>query len=256
MPTPFVHLHNHSEFSLLDGATKIKDMVKYAVEMEMPAIALTDHGTMYGSFEFYNKCKQAGIKGIVGVELYVATRKRTDRDPKKDGNHHLVALAKNETGYKNLLKLVTKASLEGFYYKPRVDKDLLAEYHEGLIICSACMGGELAHAFMNNKGDLNSAKNVAAWYREVFGDDFYLEVQGHHAEGQWEVNAAIQRIAQQMGIKMVATNDSHYLKAEDASAHDVLICIQTGTTVEDPKRMKYEPREFYLKSYSEMMGDF
>ena len=143
MPTPFVHLHNHSEFSLLDGATKIKDMVKYAVDRDMPAIALTDHGMMYGSFEFYKTCKAAGIKPLVGVELYVATRKRTDRDPKKDGNHHLVALAKNEKGYKNLMKLVTLASLEGFYYKPRVDKELLAQYSEGLIICSACMGGEL-----------------------------------------------------------------------------------------------------------------
>jgi DNA polymerase-3 subunit alpha len=254
MPTPFVHLHNHSEFSLLDGASKIKDMVKYAVEMEMPALALTDHGVMYGAFEFYNAARKAGIKPLVGSELYVATRGRKDRDPKKDGNHHLVALAKNETGYKNLMKLVTKASLEGFYYKPRVDKELLEEHHEGLIICSACMGGELAQAIM--KQGYEEAKSVAAWYRELFGDDFYLEVQGHHAQGQWDVNEQVKRIARSMNIKMVATNDSHYLKAEDADPHDVLICIQTGTTVNDPKRMRYEPREFYLKSYAEMMGDF
>jgi DNA polymerase-3 subunit alpha len=254
MPTPFVHLHNHSEFSLLDGASKIKDMVKYAVEMDMPAIALTDHGVMYGAFEFYKAARAAGIKGIVGCELYVATRGRTDRDPRRDGNHHLVALAKNEIGYKNLMKLVTKASLEGFYYKPRVDKELLAEHHEGLIISSACMGGELAQAVM--KEGTERGKDVAAWYREVFGDDFYLEVQGHHADGQWNVNEEVRRIARAMGIKMVATNDSHYLRAEDASAHDVLICVQTGTTVNDPKRMRYEPREFYLKPYSEMMGAF
>lgn len=193
---------------------------------------------------------------VHNCELYVATRKRTDRDPKKDGNHHLVALAKNEKGYKNLMKLVTLASLEGFYYKPRVDKELLAQYSEGLIICSACMGGELAQAIINNSESIEPAKSVAAWYREVFGDDFYLEVQGHKAKGQWDVNEAVKRISRTMGIKMVATNDSHYLRAEDASAHDVLICIQTGTTVEDPKRMKYEPREFYLKEYDEMMGEF
>ncbi len=254
--TPFVHLHNHSEFSLLDGASKIKDMVKYAVDNDMPAIALTDHGTMYGSFEFYKAAKAKGIKGIVGCELYVATRKRTDRDPKKDGNYHMVALAKNETGYKNLLQLVTKASLEGFYYKPRVDRELLELHHEGLIVTSACMGGELAKAIRDGKGSLEEAKNVAAYYRELFKDDFYLEVQGHHAEGQWEINEHVRTISRQMGIKMVATNDAHYLRAEDADAHDVLICIQTGTTVEDPKRMRYEPREFYLKSYQEMMGDF
>ena len=254
MPTPFVHLHNHSEFSLLDGASKIKDMVKYAVEMDMPAIALTDHGVMYGAFEFYKAARAAGIKGIVGSELYVATRGRRDRDPRKDGNHHLVALAKNETGYKNLMKLVTLASLEGFYYKPRVDKELLAEHAEGLIICSACMGGELAQAIM--KEGTERAKDVAAWYREVFGDDFYLEVQGHHAEGQWNVNEEVRRIARALDIKMVATNDSHYLRASDAGAHDVLICVQTGTTVNDPKRMRYEPREFYLKPYDEMMGAF
>ncbi|MES2463818.1 MAG: DNA polymerase III subunit alpha, partial [Armatimonadota bacterium] len=193
---------------------------------------------------------------VHNCELYVATRKRTDRDPKKDGNHHLVALAKNQVGYKNLMKLVTLASLEGFYYKPRVDKELLAQYSEGLIICSACMGGELAQAIMNNGESIEPAKSVAAWYREVFGDDFYLEVQGHHAKGQWDVNEAVKRISRATGIKMVATNDSHYLRAEDAGAHDVLICIQTGTTVEDPKRMKYEPREFYLKEYDEMMGEF
>ncbi|HVK06613.1 MAG TPA: DNA polymerase III subunit alpha [Armatimonadaceae bacterium] len=254
--TPFVHLHNHSEYSLLDGAAKIKDMVKWAVANDMPAIALTDHGTMYGSFEFYKAAKAAGIKGIVGVELYVATRKRTDRDPKRDGNYHLVALAKNETGYKNLLQLVTKASLEGFYYKPRVDRELLEQHHEGLIITSACMGGELAKSIVNGKGSLEDAKNVAAYYRELFGDDFYLEVQGHHAQGQWEINEQVKRISEQMGIKMIATNDAHYLRAEDADAHDVLICIQTGTTVEDPKRMRYEPREFYLKSHEEMTRDF
>ena len=256
MPVQFAHLHNHSEFSLLDGASKIKEMVKYAVQLDMPALALTDHGMMYGSFEFYKAARAVGIKPIVGVELYCATRKRTDRDPKKDGNHHLVALAKNEVGYKNLMQLTTKACLEGFYYKPRVDKELLEQHSEGLIITSACMGGELADAIRNGAGSLEPAINVAAWYRERFGDDFYLEVQGHHAAGQWDINESVKSISQRLGIKMVATNDSHYLKAEDASAHDVLICIQTGTTVEDPKRMKYEPREFYIKSYDEMYGEF
>ena len=189
-------------------------------------------------------------------ELYVATRKRTDRDPKKDGNHHLVALAKNEAGYKNLMRLATKASLEGFYYKPRVDKDLLAEHSEGLIICSACMGGELAKTISSPQGGYQAAKDVAAWYREIWGDDFYLEIQGHGATGQDDLNAEIKRISREMGIKMVATNDAHYLQASDADAHDVLICIQTGTNVNDNSRMKYEPRAFYLKSYEEMVGKF
>ena len=254
MPTPFVHLHNHSEFSLLDGATKLKDMVAYAVEMEMPAIALTDHGMMYGAMEFYLKCKAAGIKPLVGVELYIATRGRTQRDPKKDGSQHLVALAKNFTGYQNLLKLTTKASLEGFYYKPRVDKELLAEHSEGLIICSACLGAEIPQALM--KKSYEEAKSAAAWYREVFGEDFYLEIQDHGIEAQASVNKELLRMSREMGIKLVATNDAHYLKADDAEAHDVLVCIQTGTTVEDPKRMKYEPRNFYLKSHQEMLDVF
>ena len=254
MPTPFVHLHNHSEFSLLDGATKLKDMVKYAVEMEMPAIALTDHGMMYGAMEFYLKCKAAGIKPLVGVELYIATRGRTQRDPKKDGSQHLVALAKNFTGYQNLMKLTTKASLEGFYYKPRVDKELLAEHSEGLIICSACLGAEIPQTLM--KKSYEEAKSAAAWYREVFGEDFYLEIQDHGIEAQASVNKELLRMSREMGIKLVATNDAHYLKADDAEAHDVLVCIQTGTTVEDPKRMKYEPRNFYLKDHEEMLKIF
>ncbi|MDX1933755.1 MAG: DNA polymerase III subunit alpha [Capsulimonadales bacterium] len=259
MPTPFVHLHNHSEFSLLDGASKIKDMIKYAVDNDMPAIALTDHGVMYGAFEFWQAAKKAGINGIAGVELYVAPKGRKDRSPTRDGeklNHHLVALAKNETGYKNLMQLVTAASLEGFYYKPRVDKELLARHHEGLVICSACLGGELAQNIMNHPDSLEQAKNVAAWYREVFGDDFYLEIQGHGASVQDDVNEKIIRIARAMNIKLVATNDAHYTKKDDAHAHDVLICIQTGTTVHDPRRMKYEPQEFYLKPYEEMFRKF
>ena len=255
MATPFVHLHNHSEFSFLDGASKIKEMAKIAVEMDMPAIALTDHGTMYGSFEFYEACKSVGVQPIVGCELYVATRGRRDRDPKRDGNHHLVALAKNETGYRNLMKLATKASLEGMYYKPRVDKELLAEHSEGLVICSACMGGELAQSVIQKKGH-EETKRVAAWYREVFGDDFYLEIQGHGAQGQQEVNEEVVRVARALNIPLVATNDAHYLRAADASAHDILLCIQTSTTISDPKRMRYEPREFYLKTHEEMFGAF
>lgn len=222
---------------LKEVQTREYDGPVYNIEVE-------DHHSYVTDFALHN------------CELYVATRKRTDRDPKRDGNHHLVALAKNETGYKNLMKLATIASLEGFYYKPRVDKECLAELSEGLIICSACMGGELAKAIVEGRGSLEQAKNVAAWYREVFKDDFYLEVQGHAATGQKDINEAVLSLSQQMGIKMVATNDSHYLKAEDASAHDVLICIQTGTTVEDPKRMRYEPREFYLKTHEEMLGNF
>ena len=250
----FVHLHTHTEFSLLDGACRLKDLVKYAVQEEMPALAITDHGMMYGAMEFYMECKAQGIKPIIGCELYVATRGMTQRDPKKDGSHHLVALAKNEIGYKNLLHLVTKASLEGFYYKPRVDKELLAQHSEGLVICSACLGAEVPQALM--KEGYEPGKSAAAWYREVFGDDFYIELQDHGIPAQAQVNVDLRRIAESLGIAMVATNDVHYLKAEDADAHDVLVCIQTGTNVNDPKRMKYEPRNFYLKTADEMRRVF
>jgi DNA polymerase-3 subunit alpha len=230
-------------------------MVKHAVDNGMPALALTDHGVMYGAFEFHRECVAQGIKPLIGVELYVSTRTRHLKEAGIDGNHHLVAIAKNETGYRNLMKLVSLAQIEGFYHKPRVDKELLAQYHEGLIISSACMGGELAQTIMKG-GSIEDAIDVAAWYREVFGDDFYLEIQGHEAEGQDELNKVVKRVAERTGIKLVATNDSHYTKKADARAHDILVCIQTGTNVNDPRRMRYEPQNFYLKTAQEMMAKF
>ena len=173
----FVHLHTHSEFSLLDGAARLDKLVKRAKEMEMPALALTDHGVMYGSFDFYNKCKDAGIKPIVGVEAYVAPGSHKDKTPRAEKNaYHLLLLAKNELGYKNLLKLTTIAAIDGFYYKPRIDHDLLSQYKEGILATSACLGGEVCSALM--KGDYNKARDIAGWYKDLFGpEDYYIEIQ-------------------------------------------------------------------------------
>jgi DNA polymerase-3 subunit alpha len=254
MPSPsdFVHLHLHSEYSLLDGACRIDDIVKKAVDLEMPAIGLTDHGVMYGSLEFYMKCKKAGIKPVVGCEVYVATRKRSQRENNRlDNYHHLVLLAENEVGYHNLLKLVSLASLEGYYYKPRVDKELLNRYHEGIICLSACLGGEIPDYCMQNA--LDKARYAAAEYREIFGhDNYYLEVQDHTLEKQRIVNQQLRQLSDDLKLPLVATNDVHYLNAEDADPHQVLLCVQTSTTMNDPKKMNYGSKQFFLKSQQEM----
>lgn len=252
----FVHLHLHSEYSLLDGACRIDDIVKKAVELDMPAVGLTDHGVMYGSMEFYTKCKKAGIKPIVGCEVYVATRARQQRENYKlDNSHHLVLLAKNETGYKNLIKLVSLASLEGFYYKPRVDKELLNQYSDGLICLSACLGGEVPEHCMNNA--LDRARYAASEYRELFGhENYYLEIQDHTLVKQQIVNEQLAQLSRDLNLPLVATNDVHYLNAEDADPHQVLLCIQTGTTLDDPKKMNYGAKEFFLKTQEEMARVF
>lgn len=252
----FVHLHLHSEYSLLDGACRIDDIVKKAAELEMPAVGLTDHGVMYGSMEFYSKCKKAGIKPIVGCEVYVATRARHQRENYRlDSSHHLVLLAKNETGYKNLIKLVSLASLEGFYYKPRVDKELLNRYSEGLICLSACLGGEVPEHCMNNA--LDRARYAASEYREIFGhENYYLEIQDHTLVKQQIVNEQLAQLSRDLNLPLVATNDVHYLNAEDADPHQVLLCIQTGTTLDDPKKMNYGAKEFFLKTQEEMARVF
>ncbi|HEX5323561.1 MAG TPA: DNA polymerase III subunit alpha, partial [Capsulimonadaceae bacterium] len=251
----FVHLHLHSEYSLLDGACKIDDLVQKAVDLNMPAIGLTDHGVMYGSMEFYAKCKKAGIKPIVGCEVYVATRARHQRENKLDGSHHLVLLAKNEIGYKNLIKLVSLASLEGFYYKPRVDKEILNQYSEGLICLSACLGGEVPEHCMNNA--LDRARYAASEYRELFGhENYYLEIQDHTLVKQQIVNEQLAQLSRDLNLPLVATNDVHYLNAEDADPHQVLLCIQTGTTLDDPKKMNYGAKEFFLKNQEEMARVF
>jgi len=254
-PSNFVHLHLHSEYSLLDGACRIDDLVKKAVDLEMPAVGLTDHGVMYGSMEFYLKCKKAGIKPLVGNEMYVATRTRHQKENKKlDDARHLVLLAMNETGYKNLLKLTSIASMEGMYYKPRIDRELLQEYNEGLICLSACLGAEVPQHLMN--GDLKAAEYAASEFKEIFGDRYYLELQDHMLEKQHAVNAQLIEMADRLRIPLVATNDVHYLNDTDADPHQVLLCVQTSTTMDDPKKMNYGSKDFFMKSQAEMLARF
>lgn len=252
----FVHLHNHTEYSLLDGASRIEELVDTAAQMQMPALAITDHGVLYGALPFYRAAKERGIKPIIGCEVYVAPRSRTMRDPKLDANpYHLVLLAANQQGYKNLMALSSLGFLEGFYYKPRVDKELLAKYSEGLIALSACLGGELPELIL--KGDLEGAKRAALEYREIFGrDNFYLELQDQGLTGQQRVNAALMEIAKELDLDVVATADTHYLNKSDAAIHDVLLCIQTGKTLEDSDRMRFETDEFYLKTPDQMQALF
>jgi DNA polymerase-3 subunit alpha len=252
----FVHLHVHSEYSLLDGASRISDLVQRAVATGMPALALTDHGVLYGAIDFYVAARAAGIKPILGCELYVAGRSleqkeaHIDRDP-----HHLIVLVRNQAGYRNLLELVTRSHLDGFYYRPRVDKAFLRRHAEGLIALSACLGGEVCSRLID--GDYDGAKQAALEYRDIFGpENYFLELQDHGLPPQASVNAALQRISQETGIPLVATNDSHYTRREDAEAHDVLLCLQTGTVVAEPKRMRFEGDEFYLKSPEEMAARF
>ena len=251
----FVHLHTHSEFSLLDGASRIQDMIRTAVETKMPAIALTDHGVLYGAVDFYLQAKAAGIKPILGQEVYVATRSyaqkegRADRDP-----HHLILLVKDLTGYRNLILLSSIAHLEGYYYKPRIDKALLARHHEGLIALSACLGGEVASRLL--EGDAAAAEQAALEYQRIFGEDYFLEIQDHGLPEQARVNEELLALSRKTGIPLVATNDSHYTRRDDAEAHDILLCLQTGTVVSDPKRMRFHNDEFYLKSPAEMAERF
>jgi DNA polymerase III subunit alpha len=247
----FVHLHNHSEYSLLDGACRISALVDRAAQLGMPAVALTDHGVMYGAVEFYQKCKDKGIKPIIGCEVYVAPRGRANRDPRKDNAYyHLVLLAKDNTGYRNLLKLVSRGFLEGFYYKPRVDKELLTEYSEGLVALSACLGGEIPEHIRGEQFD--KAREAACTYREIFGaENFYLELQDHGLPDQKSVNDHLTRMSRELGIPLVATNDLHYMSKQDAEAHQVLLCIQTGSTVDAPK-ISFGVEEFYFKSQQEM----
>jgi DNA polymerase III subunit alpha len=251
----FVHLHTHSEYSLLDGASRISDMIRTAVETGMPAMALTDHGVLYGAVDFYVQARAAGINPILGQEVYVATRSyaqkegRADRDP-----HHLILLVKDVIGYRNLIMLSSIAHLEGYYYKPRIDKELLARHHEGLIALSGCLGGEVAARLL--EGDAAAAELAALEYRRIFGEDYFLEIQDHGMEDQARVIEGLQALSRTTGIPLVATNDSHYTRKDDAEAHDILLCLQTGTVVSDPKRMRFHNDEFYLKSPAEMAERF
>ena len=254
----FVHLHLHTEFSLLDGACRIAKLVERVKELGQEAVAITDHGCMYGVIDFYKACKAAGIKPIIGCEVYVAPRGRTRFQKVHEFDSaftHLVLLCRNQEGYRNLSYLVSQAYLEGFYIKPRIDWDLLREHAGGLIACSACLAGELPRLLM--AGEYEKAKETALEVRELFGEDgYYLELQDHGIPAQKQVNAGLLRLHQETGIPLIATNDAHYLRREDAQMQDVLMCIQMGKTLDDPGRMRFETREFYIKSEEEMAALF
>ncbi len=252
----FAHLHVHTEYSLLDGACRIKDLPKLVKSMGQSACAITDHGVMYGVIDFYRACKAEGIKPIIGCEVYVAPRTRFDKQHEFDAEaRHMVLLCENEVGYRNLSYLVSMAHIEGFYIKPRIDLDLLRAHHEGLICLSACLAGEIPRRL--RAGNYDGAKEYALTLSEIFGPDrFYLELQDHGIREQAIVNKGILRLHEETGLPLVVTNDAHYLRKEDAAAHDVLLCIQTGKTVDDENRMRYEPQNFYLRSTEEMAALF
>lgn len=252
----FVHLHVHSEYSLLDGACRIGEMAEYAKSMGQTALAVTDHGVMYGAVAFFLACKEAGIKPIIGCEVYVAPRGMRDKEHPVDGNYsHLILLCKNETGYRNLCYLVSQAFIEGFYVKPRIDWALLSEHAEGLVCLSGCMMGEIPQRIIN--GDYSAAKNKALELRELFGaDSFYLEVQAHGIKEERIAAEGLIRLHRETGIPLALTNDAHYTRREDAASQDVLLCIQTGRTIDDPDRMRFQSQEFYLKSEDEMRALF
>ena len=254
----FVHLHLHTEFSLLDGACRIKKLVERVKDLGQEAVAITDHGCMYGAVDFYRACKAAGVKPIIGCEVYVAPRGRTrfQKVHELDGSsRHLVLLCRNEEGYRNLSYLVSQAYLEGFYIKPRIDMELLREYCGGLIACSACLGGGVPRLLLAKEYD--KAKEVALEMRALFGEDgYYLELQDHGIAAQKQVNAGLIRLSEETGIPLIVTNDAHYLRREDAEIQDILMCIQTSKTLDDPNRMRFETQEFYVKSEEEMAALF
>jgi DNA polymerase III subunit alpha len=253
----FVHLHNHTEYSLLDGLSQIKPMLTKVKDLGMDSIAITDHGVMYGVIDFYNTCLKFGVKPIIGCEIYMARRSRFDKQPKIDADqYHLILLAKNYQGYQNLMKIVSKAHLEGFYYKPRADIDLLKEFHQGLIATTACLEGEIPSLIVNN--NYQGAKKRAEEFLDIFGDDFYLEVQHHpKIKAQQKANKGIVKLSRELGIPLVATNDNHYIDKEDAEAQDALMAIQMQKTIDDPDRLSMlDAPSFYIRPAEEMIDAF
>jgi DNA polymerase-3 subunit alpha len=254
----FVHLHCHTEYSLLDGANKVDKLFERIKALKQPAVAMTDHGNMFGAVEFYREAMSHGIKPIIGCEIYVAPtsrfeKKGVDKGP-KEYNNHLILLAMNKEGYRNLCKLVSLGYMEGFYYKPRIDKDLLRELNGGLIALSACLQGEVSQAL--NYGVYEKAKAAAETYATIFGDRYYIEIQDNKLAEQEKVNRQLVELAKELSIPVVATNDCHYGERADFHAHDVLLCVQTGKTVSDDNRLKIETDELYLKSADEMNQGF
>ncbi len=255
-PNDFTHLHVHSEFSLLDGLGRVNELVDQAKQLGFDSLAITDHGALYGAVAFYQACRKAGIKPIIGVETYVARRSMTDREAKTDDKpYHLVLLAKNWAGYQNLSRLITGAHLDGYYYKPRIDRDFLAQHSEGLIGLSACLGGEVARALETN--DQDEARRIAGSYQDILGEgNFYLEMQDHGLAEQRRLNEQLLQLSRSTDIPLVATNDLHYVRREQAEAHDVLLCVGTASNLDTPGRMRFESDEFYLKSAAEMAALF
>ncbi|MGE5421813.1 MAG: DNA polymerase III subunit alpha [Ignavibacteriales bacterium] len=252
----FVHLHTHSEYSLLDGAARVKGLVKKAVAENMPALAITDHGVLYAAVDFYKEAKKHDLKPIIGFEAYAARRNRMDRAPRiDDSQYHLVLLAQNAEGYRNLVRLCSRAFMEGFYYKPRIDRELLESHHKGLVVLSACLAGEIPELILSGKPE--EAAKAAGYYNELVGQgNFYLELQDHSIPEQQIVNRELVKISRQTGIPLVATNDVHYLEKQDAFIQDVLLCIQTGKTINDENRMRFSTPEFYFKTAQEMLQLF
>ena len=258
-PSDFVHLHNHTQYSLLDGLTKVPQLIEYVKMNGMHSVAITDHGTLSGAVEFYKAAKSDDIRPVIGMETYVAPRKHTDKDPGKDkANYHLILLAMNQTGYENLMRLSTIANLEGFYYKPRIDHDLLEQYNEGLIVLSGCIGGEVGDALRRDQHE--QAKKTAEWYKSVFGDRYYIEIQDHgHPEhpSKWDeqvaVNKHARKLADELGIKCALTSDAHYLKHSDQEAHEILLCVQTGSFLSDEKRMTLKDFELHVTKPEELI---
>ena len=249
----FTHLHVHTEYSLLDGSNKIKECVKRVKELGMDSVAITDHGVMYGVIDFYRAARAEGVKPILGCEVYVAPNSRFDKELTggEERYHHLVLLAENNQGYANLMKIVSRGFTEGYYYKPRVDMEVLREFHEGIIALSACLAGEVPRYI--EKGMIEEAKQAALKYQDCFGKgNYFLELQDHGIPMQQTVNAALLSMSRELDIPLVATNDVHYTRAEDAQAHDILLCIQTGKVVTDENRMRYEGGQYFIKSEEQM----
>ncbi len=253
---PFAHLHLHTQYSLLDGAIRINDLVTKAKECQMPAVAITDHGNMFGAVDFYLQCKKADIKPIIGCELYIAPDSRFSRDSKgiSEAAYHLILLAENMTGYKNLSYLTSAGYKEGFYYRPRIDRELLEKHSEGLIALSACLKGEVAMQCGRNR--LDEAIAIARWYSNLFSERYYIELQENTLPEQDVVNKRLMEVANELNLPLVATNDCHYLNREDADSHEILLCIQTGKTMSDPTHMKFSANEFYVKTPQEMAEAF
>ena len=252
----FTHLHLHTEYSLLDGACRLDKVIERAEELGQDSLAITDHGVMYGVVDFYKKAKAQGIKPIIGCEVYVAARTRHDKIHALDSErYHLVLLCKNNIGYQNLAAMVSESWTSGFYTKPRVDKELLEKYSEGIIALSGCLAGEIPQALMH--GDYEKAKETALWYKKIFGDgNYYLEIQNHGLKEQLSIEPQLIKLSEETGIPLVATNDAHYIKKEDAKIQKVLICIQTNKTIDENTGLDFETDEFYLKSEDEMREVF